>query len=47
MLITGASAVVIASSSTDDERAEAIDSFVEDLSNMSGEYIVAIAVASD
>jgi hypothetical protein len=45
--ITGASAIVIDSTSTDDERTEAINDFAEDIRNMSGERIVAIAAASD
>ena len=35
--ITGASAIVIDSTSTDDERTEAINGFAEDIRNMSGE----------
>jgi hypothetical protein len=42
--ITGASAIVIDSTSTNDERTEAINGFAEDIRNMSGERIVAIAV---
>jgi hypothetical protein len=45
--ITGASAIVIDSTSTDDERTEAINGFAEDIRNMSGERIIAVAVASD
>jgi hypothetical protein len=45
--ITGASAIVIDSTSTDDERTEAINDFAEDIRNMRGERIVAIAVVSD
>jgi hypothetical protein len=45
--ITGASAIVIDSTSTDDERTEAINDFDEDIRNMRGERIVAIAVVSD
>ena len=45
--ITGASAIVIDSTSTDDECTEAIDVFAEDMRNMRGGRIVAIAVASD
>jgi hypothetical protein len=47
MTITQASAIVIDSTSTDDERAKAINDFAEDIANMNGERIVAIAVASD
>ena len=45
--ITDASAIVIDSTSTDDERTEAINVFAEDIRNMSGGRIVAIAVVSD
>jgi hypothetical protein len=45
--ITGASAIVIDSPSTDDERTEVINDFAEDIRNMSGERIVAIAVVWD
>jgi hypothetical protein len=45
--ITGASAIVIDSTATDDERAKAINDFVEYISNMDGERIFAIAVVSD
>ena len=45
--INGASAIVIDSTSTDDERTEAINVFAEDIRNMSGGRIVAIAVVSD
>jgi len=45
--ITGASAIVIDSTSTNDERTEAINGFAEDIRNMSGERIIAVAVASD
>ena len=37
MAITGASAIVIDSTSTDEERAKAIKDFAEDISNMNGE----------
>ena len=47
MAITGASAIVIDSTSTDEERAKAINDFAEDIANMSGERIVAIAIVSD
>ena len=47
MTITQASAIVIDSTSTDEERAKAINDFAEDIANMSGERIVAIAVVSD
>ena len=40
-------AIVIDSTSTDDERTEAIDGFAEDIRNMSGERIVATAVVWD
>ena len=43
----GASAIVIDSTSTDDERAKAVSDFAEEISNMSGERIVAIAVVTD
>ena len=46
MAITGTSAIVIDSTSTDGERAKAIKDFAEEISNMSGERIVAIAVAA-
>jgi hypothetical protein len=45
--ITEASAIVIDSTSTDDARAKAINDFAEDIANMNGERIVAIAVVSD
>ena len=45
--ITDAYAIAIDSTSTDDERTEAINDFVEDIRSMSGERIVAIAVVSD
>ena len=45
--ITGASAIVIDSALTDEERAKAINDFAEDIANMSGERIVAIAVVTD
>ena len=47
MAITGASAIVIDSALTDEERAKAINDFAEDIANMSGERIVAIAVVTD
>ena len=47
MAITGASAIVIDNTSTDEERAKAIKDFAEDIANMSGERIVAIAIVSD
>ena len=47
MAITGASAIVIDSTSTDGERAKAIKDFAEEISNMNGERIVAIAVVTD
>ena len=47
MAITGASAIVIDSTSTDEERAKAINDFAEDIANMSGERIVAIAIVSN
>jgi hypothetical protein len=45
--IKGGSAIVIGSKTNDDERATAIDNFVEDISNMDGEKIFALAVAFD
>ena len=45
--ITEASAIVIDSTSTDEERAKAINDFAEDIANMSGERIVAIAIVSN
>ena len=47
MAITGASAMVIDSTSTDEERAKAIKDFAEEIANMSGERIVAIAIVSN
>ena len=47
MAITGASAIVIDSASTDEERAEAINDFAEEIANMRGERIVAIAVVTN
>jgi hypothetical protein len=45
--ITAASAIVIDRTATEEERAKAINDFVEHISNMSGERIFAIAVVSD
>ena len=45
--ITDAFAIAIDSTSTDDERTEAINSFAEAIRNMSDERIFAIAVACD
>jgi hypothetical protein len=45
--ITGGSAIVIGSTATDDERADAINGFAEDVSDMEGEKIFALAVAFD
>jgi hypothetical protein len=45
--MTDAFAIAIDSTSTDDERTEAINSFAEAIRNMSGERIFAIAVACD
>jgi hypothetical protein len=45
--VTEASVIVIDETSTDDERAKAVKGFVADISNMSGERIIAVAVASD
>jgi hypothetical protein len=45
--ITAASAIVIDSALTDEERVKAINDFAEDIANMSGERIVAIAVVTD
>lgn len=47
LAITGASAIVIDSASTDEERAKAIKDFAEAIANMSGERIVAIAIVSE
>jgi hypothetical protein len=47
MSITGASAVVIDSSATDEERADAISNFALNISNMNAERILAIAVVCD
>jgi hypothetical protein len=47
MEITAVSTIVITSDVTDKEREDTINNFVEDISNMSGERIFAIAVASD
>ena len=44
--VTEASVIVIDETSTDDGRAKAVKGFVVDISNMSGERIVAVAVAS-
>ena len=38
---------MIGSTATDDERATAIDGFVEDINDMDGEKVFAIAVAFD
>ena len=46
-IIKGGSAIVIGNKATDDERAEAIEGFVEDINNMEGEKIFALAVAFD
>jgi hypothetical protein len=45
--ITDASAIVIDSTDTDKERADAIKGFAKEIANMSGELILAIAIASD
>jgi hypothetical protein len=45
--ITGGSAIVIGNTATDDERAKAIGGFVEDIDDMDGEKVFAIAVAFD
>ncbi len=45
--IKGGSAIVIGSKATDEERADAINGFAEDISNMDGEKIFALAVAFD
>ena len=47
MAITGASAIAIDRTSTDEERAKAIKDFAEEISNMNGERIVAIAIVSN
>ena len=47
MPITGASAVVIDSTATDEERADAISNFAVNISNMSGDRILAIAIVCD
>jgi hypothetical protein len=44
---TKVSTLTIDSETTADERAEAMKGFVDDLRSMSGERIVAIAIASD
>ena len=46
MAITFASAIVIDSTSTDEERAEAINDFVGEIANMRGQRIVAIAASA-
>ena len=46
-IITGGSAIVIGSTATDKERADAINGFAEDISDMSGEKIFALAVVFD
>ena len=46
MAITGASAIVIDRTSTDEERAKAINDFAEEIANMNGERIVAIAIVA-
>ena len=45
--ITGAAAIVIDSTSTDEERAKAISDFAEEISNMNGQRIVAIAIVTN
>ena len=45
--IKGGSAIVISGRATDDERATIIDEFIEDISEMDGEKIFALAVAFD
>ena len=45
--ITGASAILIDSTDSDKERADAIKGFAKEIANMSGELIVAIAVVAD
>ena len=47
MAITEASAIVIDSTSTDEERVKAINDFAEEIANMSGERIVWRAAQSD
>ena len=47
MNITAASNIVIPSNVTDQEREDIIYSFFEDITNMSGQQILAIAVAYD
>jgi hypothetical protein len=46
-IIKGGSAIVIGNKTTENERAAAIDGFVDDISNMEGEKIFALAVAFD
>ena len=46
-IITGGSAIVIGNTATDKERADAINGFAEDISDMSGEKIFALAVVFD
>ena len=45
--ITGASAIVIDSALTEEERVKAINDFAEEIANMNGERIVAIAIVSN
>lgn len=45
--ISGASAIVIDTTDTDKERADAIKDFAKEISNMSGELILAVAVAAE
>ena len=46
-IITGGAAIVIGGTATDEERADAINGFAEDISNMDGEKIFALAVVFD
>jgi hypothetical protein len=45
--IKGGSAIVLGSKASDDERATLIDEFFEDINDMEGEKVFAIAVAFD
>jgi hypothetical protein len=45
--IKGGSAIVLGSTATDEERADAINGFAEDIGNMDGEKIFALAVVFD
>jgi len=45
--ITGAAAMVIDNALTEEERVKAINDFAEEIANMNGERIVAIAIVTD